>query len=226
MDALGPDDLYEERNGVSYARPILQGDVFEGVIVPGLGDEPLTVQVVMHPCSMRRGTELVERVQVAPVESYQKVSDWNGHIRVMPLPDLRGDGKNYAAKFVDTTAVAASALTLDKRVASLTQRGVLVLQQRIVMDHARLDLDLGLFREQSAPVLAEAEMQETWIETALQGSGMLNVDAVARASADFQSWLEEEGQKRRKELDNEANHASLRKAVRLAAGANQAATGR
>lgn len=226
MDALGPDDLYEERNGVSYARPILQGDVFEGIAVPGLGDERLTVQVVMHPCSMRRGAELVERVQVAPVESYQRVTNWNGHTRVMPLPDLYKDGKHYAAKFGDTTAVAASSLTLHRRLASLTQQGILVLQQRIVKDHARLDLPLTLFREQSAPVLAEAEMQESWIETSLQGSEVLDIDAVARAAADFQSWLDEDDRKRRKELGIEANHASLRKATRQAASEQQETTGR
>lgn len=217
MDALDADDLYEERTSVSYARPILQGDVFDGVIIPGLGESPHTVQVVMHPCSMRRGSQLVERVQVAPVMPYQKVGDWNGHIRVMPLPDLREDGTHYAAKFVDKTAVPIGALRLELRVASLTHQGILVLQQRIVMDDTRLDVEIGPLRTQSAPVLAEAEMQETWIESRLGSSGTLNVEEVARAGDEFQAWLDEDDRKRRTELENEANHARLRKAVRESA---------
>jgi hypothetical protein len=153
---LSPMSSTRERNGVSYARPIIQGDIFEQVVVPGLGDEPRTVQVVMHPCSMRRGAAMVSRIQVAPIESYDKVGDWNQHVRVMPLPDLNGDGKHFAAKFVDKTAVPTSELTLNKRVASLSQKGILVLQQRIVMDDSRVDIDVSVFRAQSAPVLAEA----------------------------------------------------------------------
>lgn len=214
MDAIEPDELYEERNSVTYARPILQGDVFENIVVPGLGDEPLTVQIVMHPCSMRRGSGLVERVQVAPIRSYSKVNDWNGHIRVMPLPDLREDGKTYAATFVDKSAVPASSLTLDKRIASLSHQGIYVLQQRIVVDETRLEVELGALRAQSAPILAEAEMQETWVETRLGGSGVLDVAEVERAGAEFQAWLDQDKKKRRTELENELNHSKLRRAVR------------
>lgn len=226
MDALTPDDLYEERNGVSYARPILQGDVFENVIVPGLGDTPLTVQVVMHPCSMRRGVQLVQRIQVAPVGAYEKVGDWDRHLRVMPLPDLREDGNHYAAKFLDTTAVPASSLTLENRIASLSRQGILVLQQRIVKDHARLDLPLNLFLEQSAPVLTEAEMQESWVEAALGVATALNAADVEVAATDFQNWLDEEGGRRRKALESDLNHADLRREVRTAASERRAQTSR
>jgi hypothetical protein len=220
MDAIEPDELYEERNGVSYARPIIQGDIFEQVVVPGLGDEPRTVQVVMHPCSMRRGAAMVSRIQVAPIESYDKVGDWNQHVRVMPLPDLNGDGKHFAAKFVDKTAVPTSELTLNKRVASLSQKGILVLQQRIVMDDSRVDIDVSVFRAQSAPVLAEAEMQEIWVETIL-GADIRDEAAVESVGVGFQAWLDESGKRRRAELGNEANHAQLRRATRAEASARR-----
>jgi hypothetical protein len=82
---------------------------------------------------MRRGTDLNDRIQVVPVEIYQRVSDWSGHLREIPLPDLLEDGSHHAAKFVDLSAAAAAELTADKRIASLSQRGILVLQQRLVM---------------------------------------------------------------------------------------------
>ena len=213
MDALEPDDLYEERNGVSYARPILQGDVFESIQVPGFGEDPLVVQIITHPCSMRRGNDLNERIQIAPVAPHARVDNWDGFLRVMPLPDLREDGKDHATRFVDTTAVPSAALTPDNRIASLSHRGILVLQQRIVKHSTRLDLTLDLFREQSAPVLAEAELQEIWVEDLL-GNDATSLDAVDAANASFQGWLNADDKKRRGELTNEANHARLRRETR------------
>lgn len=223
MDSIEADDLYEERGAVSFSRPILQGDIFEGVILPGFDDRPRRVQIVTHPCSMRRGPVINERIQVAPVESHQKVSDWNGHGRVMPLPDLLNDGKWHATKFVDLTAVSASELTPGRRIASLYHPGIHVLQQRLVWHNTRLTLDLVNFREQSAPVLAEAEMQELWIDTVLDAHGR-TAEAVEAAGIDFQSWLSEDDHRRRGELDSEANHARLRRETRTTAASRRGQT--
>jgi hypothetical protein len=220
MDSIEPDDLYEERGGVSYCRPILQGDIFAGVILPGFGAEPQRVQIVTHPCSMRRGPVINERVQVAPIEKYQKVPDWNGHGRVMPLPDLYEDGVWHAAKFVDLTAVAAGELTVERRIASLSHPGIHLLQQRLVFHNTRLTLPLGDFREMSAPVLAEAEMQEMWVETALTEEAR-TAGTAEQAGVAFQAWLSEDDGRRRKELGNEANYARLRKETRAAAAAQR-----
>ncbi len=100
-----------------------------------------------------------------------------------------------------------------------------MLQQRIVMHSTRIDMQTGLLREQSASVFAEAEMQEVWIETQLGGSGVLDVGDVERAGEEFQTWLDEDGKSRRNELQNEANHARLRRAVREKANARQSTTG-
>lgn len=213
MDSIDAEDLYEERGAVSYARPLLQGDVFADVQVPGLSEAPLTVQIVTHPCSMRRGTDLNDRIQVVPVEAYQRVNNWAGHVRVMPLPDLHEDGGHHAAKFVDLSAAAAGELSVDKRIASLSQRGILVLQQRLVMHSTRVEMPVAIFREQSAPVLAEAEMQEIWTEIVL-GDGVDDLAEVVVAGQQFQDWLDESGRRRRNDLKSEANHASLRRAVR------------
>lgn len=218
MDSIEADELYEERGAVSLSRPILQGDIFEGVVLPGFGDEPKRVQIVTHPCSMRRGPVLNERIQVAPVETHPKVGDWNKFGRVMPLPDLLNDGQWYAAKFVDLTAVAAGELTTERRIASLSHPGIHVLQQRLVWHNTRLTLALANFREQSAPILAEAEMQEIWIDTVL-GQTEPSAGEVEAAGVVFQAWLSADDNKRRLELDSEANHARLRREARAAAAA-------
>lgn len=216
MDSIEADDLFEERGAVSFSRPILQGDVFEGVVLPGFGAEPLRVQIVTHPCSMRRGPVMNERIQVAPVEPHQKVGDWNKFGRVMPLPNLINDGKWHATKFVDLTAVSAEELTLERRIASLSHHGIHVLQQRLVWHNTRLTLSLANFREQSAPILAEAEMQELWIDTVLSDAEP-TAAAVEAAGVEFQYWLSEDDNKIRLELDSEANHARLRRETRAAA---------
>lgn len=216
MDEIAPDDLYEERGAVSYCRPILQGDIFDGVVLPGFGNEPRKVQIVTHPCSMRRGPVINERIQVAPVHDFQKIPDWNGHVRFMPLPDLLTDDTWWAAKFVDLTAVNAAELTLDRRIASLAHPGIHVLQQRLVYHHTRLDLSLSDFRRMSAPVLAEAEMQELWVEARVP-IDQQSIAAVEQAGADFQAWLDENEKRRRRELENEANYSRLRKDARVTA---------
>jgi hypothetical protein len=72
MDPIEQDALYNERTDVSRARPLLQGDVFASVVLPGLGEVAMKVQIVAHPCAMRRGTDLAPRVTVAPVEPYRR----------------------------------------------------------------------------------------------------------------------------------------------------------
>ena len=221
MDSIEAEDLYEERGAVSFSRPILQGDIFEGVLLPGFDDQPKRVQIVTHPCSMRRGPVINERIQVAPVEPHQRVGDWNKFGRVMPLPDLLNDSRWHATKFVDLTAVAAGELTPERRIASLSHQGIHVLQQRLVWHNTRLTLGLVNFRGQSAPILAEAEMQELWIDTILD-SGARTAEAVEATGVGFQAWLSEDDNRRRAELDSEANHARLRRETRAAAAERRA----
>lgn len=59
----------------------------------------------------------------------------------MPLAELL-DGKHYAAKFVDVTAAPSELLHLDDRIATLSDRGIYVLQQRIVKHYTRFEIDI------------------------------------------------------------------------------------
>ncbi|MGI8434106.1 MAG: hypothetical protein ACR2LE_05135 [Nocardioidaceae bacterium] len=154
MDQIEPDSLYDERVEISRARPLLQGDVFDGVVLPGFGEEPRKVQIVAHPCSMRAGATLTPRVTVAPIDPHREVTGkgWDGPPRLMPLPDLV-DGENFATKFIDVTACPAELLTRDRRIATLSNRGIYVLQQRLVKHYTRVEMSLELLWRESAPVL-------------------------------------------------------------------------
>lgn len=224
MDLIEPDALYDERGDVSWSRPLLQGDVFDGVILPGFGDRPLKVQIVNHPCAMRKGEDLLARITVAPVRSHPLVkgqTGWDGNLKVMPLAEL-ADGKHYATQFVDVTAAPSELLTLAQRIASLTDKGIYVLQQRLIKHYTRVDIGLDVLRRQSAPVLTEAMLQWEWIEQVLSEEDQTNeltIDAEARI---FDRWLSDGEPPRRARLPEEINHTDIRRQARRAARERQA----
>lgn len=221
MDRIQPDALYDQRGDVSWSRPLLQGDVFDGIVLPGFGDDPRMVQIVAHPCAMRKGPELLPRITVAPVESYAKVTsqkDWDGNLRVMPLAELI-DGKHYATRFVDVTAAPADLLTPGRRIATLSNRGIYVLQQRLIKHYTRFEVDLGALRSQSAPVLEEAQQQWDWIETVLTHDELSDEAKIEAEGKLFDAWLGEGDPSRRLRLQDEVNHTDIRREAQRAAAA-------
>lgn len=217
MDSIDPEHLYDERREVARSRPILQGDVFADVVLPGFGDEPRLAQVVTHPCAMRRGPRLHPRITVAPVEAHALVgpNGWSGSLRVMPLANLV-DGEHFATKFVDITAAPSDLLGLDQRIASLSNHGIYVLQQRLVKHYTRLDVPIPVLRSESACVLEEAEQQRDWIETVLEEDDYTveNLDIENKA---YDAWLSDGEPSRRELLKTDHNHTDIRRAAHQAA---------
>lgn len=175
LDSPGsPDELYRDRGDVEISVPINQGDIFAGIEIPSLAPEPLVVQVVMHPCSLRKGAVLRERITVAPVRPLgENVSDrtWKRrHLNSMLLPDLFEDGTTYHADLRDVAPARTDQLHLPRRISALSNRGILLLQQRLVYAQTRLALPLSDFQAVSKPVLTELEMQESWVSTALDAN--------------------------------------------------------
>lgn len=219
MDCIEPPALYDERGQVSRSRPLLQGDVFNDIVLPGFGDEPMLVQIVNHPCAMRKGPDLLPRVTVAPVERHALVTgeaEWTRYLRVMPLAELL-DGEPYASKFVDVTSTPAGLLTQDRRIASLSNKGIYVLQQRLVMHYTRFDIGLDLLHKQSAPVLEEAHQQWDWIETVLSEDERADLAAIEFEAQEFDAWLSAGDPPPRSLLKNELNYTDLRIAAHKAA---------
>jgi hypothetical protein len=167
---------------------------------------------------MRKGPNLLPRVTVAPVEPYNLIrgNDWDGHLKVMPLPELTS-GKHFATKFVDVTAAPAELLTRERRVASLSNRGIYVLQQRLVAHYTRFEVELEVLRRGSAPVLEEAQQQWEWVDTVLRDEELVDHAAIDAEAKFFDDWLAEGTPSRRERLKQEINHADVRREARLAA---------
>jgi hypothetical protein len=192
MDQIESESLYDERGNVSWARPLLQGDVFDGIVLPGFGDEPMKVQIINHPCAMRIGANLTPRITVAPVEPHPRVNGrgWDGNLRVMPLPALT-DEEHFATKFVDVTAAPAELLTRRRRIATLSHQGIYILQQRLIKHYTRVEMPLELLRRESAAVLTEGVLQWDWIEDVLTEAELADESAIEAEGKVFDTWLGE-----------------------------------
>lgn len=217
MDSIDPEHMYDERGEVARSRPILQGDVFADVVLPDFGDQPRLAQVVTHPCAMRRGASLHPRITVARVAAHALVGpkNWSGNLRVMPLAYLM-DGEHFATHFADITAVRSDLLRLDQRIASLSNRGIYVLQQRLVKHYTRLEIPIPVLRNESACVLEEAEQQRDWIETILEEDVQTveNLDTETKA---YDAWLSDGDPSRRELLKEDHTHTDIRRAAHQAA---------
>jgi hypothetical protein len=219
MDQIERESLYDERGDVSWARPLLQGDVFDGIVLPGFGDQPMKVQIINHPCAMRTGADLTPRITVAPVEPHQAVvgqRGWDGNLRVMPLAGLI-DGKHFATKFVDVTAAPAELLTRARRIATLSHQGIYVLQQRLVKHYTRVEMPLELLRRESAAVLTEGILQWDWIEAVLTEAEQADESAIEAEAKVFDTWLGEGDPPRRELLRDEIHHSDIRRQAQRAA---------
>ena len=219
MDQIESEALYDERGEVTWARPLLQGDVFDGVVLPGFGDQLMKVQIVNHPCAMRKGPHMLPRITVAPVGPHAHVQGqggWDGNLRIMPLPEL-SDGQHHATKFVDITAAPAALLSRAHRIATLTHQGIYVLQQRLIKHYTRLEVPLELLRRESAPVLSEAVQQWDWIDQVLTEGEQTDEAAIETEAKFFDDWLSEGEPSRRELLKQEIHHTDIRKQAQRAA---------
>jgi hypothetical protein len=138
----------------------------------------------------------------------------------MPLPELIS-GQHFAAKFVDVTAAPAQLLAFENRIASLSNRGICVLQQRLVKHYTRVEMKLELLRRESVPVLVEAEIQRDWLEEVLAEADQINKSAIEAETRFFDEWLgrraNADSPSRRELLGQEINHSDIRREAQRAA---------
>lgn len=210
-------ELYRDRGEIENTIPLAQGDVFDNVDVPALGDAPMTVQVVMHPCSLRQGANLRPRITVAPVRKVgrQDANAWRSkYFNHMILPALYGNEDVYVTDFRDLAPVSSDNLTLESRVAVLSAVGTILLQQRMIFAQTRLAIEQHELATAAAPIFAEIDMQETWCECAVENCGAADHEKVlADSIADFHAWLDENDRARRAVLADVSRHAELRREV-------------
>ncbi len=170
---------------VPITRPVMTGDIFADVDIPGVDNTGLGV-VLTHPCSMRSdGVNLVPKLLVARVIEYSSVpfQEWkSGHFKIMPFPEL--DGKSHAAKFDDMGLVQSSVTKPSSRIASLDLFGVNLLQQRFIWYLTRFRASTSQLAEVTLPVFEEADLCEEWVTAAV-----VNGDSAESAALAFHDRL-------------------------------------
>lgn len=216
------DDLYEARGVVPLARPIMQGDIFQNVGIPGIEDpQVLAAMIIQHPCSMRAGARLRPRLTVAAIRTRQSIKseDWQGYGYAMLLPNLFGDGRDFMADFRDVGAVPSSLLDRSLRIAAITNYGIHILQQRQIYYLTRLDVDIKTLAETFDAIATELELQYEWVEAAL-GAGVEDVapdgavDVIESAERQFADFLDENDRALRNGLQQVASRADVRRRIR------------
>lgn len=209
-----PDALYRYRApGIPWSRPITQGDVFEGIEIPGLGDGPGLAMVLTHACSMRQGPTLRPQVVVGRVRARDQAIalPWKGHFALLPLPGLRPEqpAQHHVVAFDELGTVTTSKLGLDARIACLDDLGIALLNQRHAHHFTRHAVEVAVLHEQSANVLAEVELLEDWIE-AWVPDGVHDWDALAQQqSTEFDTFIGP----LREDLKQPARRAAVRRLV-------------
>jgi hypothetical protein len=208
------DDLYDARDDeVSAYRPLFQGDVLSDVVLAEFGDELKTIMVLSHPCSIRQGPTLRDRITVAPVDARPtRISNktWaDSYFALMPLPGLFPTEDDSPFRYVDfnqVTSMRSEALRSGRRVACLSEYGVQLLQQRHVFHYTRVLVDLPTIHRALAPTFIEMELEQDWVEATV-GAASCAADAIVRASTAFQDYLGPASSERRSLLKDPARRS-------------------
>jgi len=167
-----PNDLYlAQGSEVSPDRPLMQGDVLDGVEIAGLEDGEGLGVIVTHACSMRRGAVLAPRLRIARVirSKMLEQADWTeGFSRHMLLPWLIPGNleHHFTASLEDAGIVKSESAMQLPRLACLSPFGITLLQQRVILSASRHIVPTSDLHLVNAPVLAELEMLEDWREAA------------------------------------------------------------
>lgn len=163
------DEIYLARGqDVDPRRPILTGDVYEGITIPGVPDGDGRAILLTHPCSMRAGGgHLQSHVQMARLEAGSAIplERWgDGNYRFMPLPELLNAGDfQQRAVFELSGRVSRESLAAGKRIACLEEQGILLLMQRLAFHFTRVFITTSELLDQVADIFEEANLLDEWL---------------------------------------------------------------
>lgn len=209
-----PDDLYQVRGvdaDLLQYRPLFTGDVLRL-------DDGRLVALLQHPCSMRRGAELVPRLLAAAVQPWHREvpSQWTGHFRRMFLPNL-DEQENWVIDFddIDLIDAAVIATSTADRTTVLSQEGVNLLMQRWLHHQSRVVVPTRTINEMIAGQFDEADLTGDAVAELVE-AGLEPHEALAKVDA----WLGDgpRGMTKRDALNDPQKRstirADLRKSVR------------
>ena len=150
----GDDALLDLHPESLLLKPIMTGDVF--VDVPVIGEEESsTVMVAGHPCTIRRGVELIARVpcvRVSPAE-WLAYENWARHDKNrFHLSEATGLG-GQAGVLHDWVPVAREDLLRRRRRVTLQNYGIAVFQQRFThsLTRSRITTSRGVLAGSTMP---------------------------------------------------------------------------
>ena len=207
------DELWDLDDEALRLRPYMTGDVFADVDVGD--DEQAAVMIVGHPCVIRgsRG-RLARRVPCCAVKQMQDELPYErwpeGRFHVFPVPDALGLGEHHAAYLLEWCSVRHGELKRDRRQATMTDRGIYVLQQRFTHAITRCAPVLADFEAATVREMREAELEYEWVADLIGDPA--DDAAVNEQVRAFHTFLDEAG--RRELLREEGGDARLRAIVR------------
>ena len=216
------DELYLARGSdVEAYRPIITGDIFQGLRVPGSEDDGGLAMVVAHPCSMRQGAHLKPHVQMAVVRNGPPIplDRWDGNYGVMPLPELHRPGDlSPRAVFELAGRVPTDELLRHRRMACLSAKGILLLLQRMTFSMTRVVVDLDILLGSIDFVLEEVELLDEWMQGRLDTRNGNLEPAIHDEERLFDDVMRSEidGNSLRQHLRDPASRAKVRRSVRAA----------
>ena len=202
------DEILDFQSEALRFNAVMTGDVFEAVAVTG-EPAPIAVMVAGHPCTIRGAHgELRPRVACVRVNQHQAVPYrvWpSQYTNVFPIAASVGIGL-VAANLMEWVTVDGGELRRTSRKLTLSERGIVALQQRIVHSLTRVVVDPILIEEASHHIVREAGLERDWVED-LDGTKPL--DGLV---ADFATFMDEAG--RRDALKDPTTEMAVRRAVR------------
>lgn len=198
------DSIYSARGEeIEDARPPFTGDVYDA--------EGSLLMLVQHPCALRRGVAMYDRLLVVKVKSSGKPrSNWAAHaFTEMPLPELNEE--HYIGDFTEVDIIESTSLQRSPRLAVLSQLGVNLLLQRWVYHCSRVVVPTITYDEQTYGPYNEADLAQEWITDHPETD-------VQEALEAFDAWVRETaepGQRTRQRLLADRQAASaVRQAMR------------
>ena len=189
---------------------MFQGDIFE---VTNLAYLPGNhrVAIITHPCSMRKGIELRDRITIAHVSTTPSPLPlpWKGHYSIMPLPGLDQGNLFWKIDFTEIHTIHSNILKADKRIACLEDMGIILLQQRYIFYLTRYAVETGTLYESSANVITETELMEEWVENLVDYDSPDLMNQIELRQEEFDEYLKPF----REELLTKSKRAGVRREV-------------
>lgn len=171
-------------------RPYHQGDIFQNIEIPGVDyskektDDRLAM-LFLHPCTMREGPTLIERVSMIAIKQHDVSKGGNpgpnywksNDFAKLPLRDLKKDGVLFTANFLEIGTVASTNLRKENRWACLSGLGRGYMSQRIIHHLTRLPLTIAELKENTEILEQDFEGQWDWVDAALAFKGLSSTHA-------------------------------------------------